>query len=116
FHARRTVTSPAAGSLASDIKSSGLHVDAVGIWPLGNVSLFGKLGAIYTNTKTSISTTGAVVLFSNVDRSPSTSELNLKIGLGASYAFTRNIAVRAEFEHYDSVGDSTTGEGDINTV
>lgn len=115
FQARRTVGG--AGSVAAEIKMSGFFVDAVGLLPLqSNFSLFGKLGGIYSTTKTSLSTTGGVFLLPGVDRSPSKSELNLKIGFGASYAINRNVALRAELEHYSDLGDKNTGEGDVQAL
>ena len=62
FRATRNVTAPAVGSLSAEIEASGFHFDAVGILPLQQFFLFGKLGLMYATTETSRSSTGAVVL------------------------------------------------------
>jgi OmpA-OmpF porin, OOP family len=115
FSAERRVTAPATGTASATVKSSGLHLDAVGILPVGNFDLFAKLGLIYTTTKADLSSTGAVVL--TADRSAKKSEINPKIGLGAEYHFSRALGVRAEYEQAFAVGDeNSTGEGDIQML
>jgi OOP family OmpA-OmpF porin len=114
FRATRNVTAPAVGSLSAEVESSGFHLDALGILPLQQFSLFGKVGAMYATTESSFSTTGAVVLLPGENANPEESELEWKLGLGASYAFTRNLAVRAEWERVLKVGSSETGEGDMD--
>jgi OOP family OmpA-OmpF porin len=112
FRATRTVTAPATGSLSANIKVSGFHAEGVGIVPLGSsFSIFGKIGGMYSTTKTSATSTGAVVVLGNTDRKKS--ELNLKWGLGGAYDIARNWAVRVEYEQVQKVGDSSTGEGDV---
>jgi OOP family OmpA-OmpF porin len=110
--ATRNITAPAVGSLRVNIEASGWHVDALGIFPLqNNFAFFGKLGGIYTTTKSNRSATGAVVLGGSPNREKS--EFNLKWGIGASYAFIRSLAARLEFEQVHKIGDSSTGEGDV---
>ena len=116
FRATRNVTAPAVGSFTAEIESSGPFIDAVGIIPLQQFALFGKLGAMYATTETTFSTTGAVILAPGVPRSSDDSELEFKFGLGASYSFTRNFAIRAEYERFFDVGTSDTGEGDIDLI
>jgi len=93
------------------VKSQGFHIDAVGILPLQNFALFAKLGGIYAETKTNLSSTGGVGVAGSPSRKKS--EFDFKWGIGASYAFTRNLAVRTEYEQINSIGDSSTGEGDV---
>jgi OOP family OmpA-OmpF porin len=117
FSATNTVTAPANGSLTVSFKASGPFVDAVGILPLGNgnFSLFGKAGVMYSTAKGSATATGAVVTTGNADQS--SSEFNLKAGIGAGYDFTRNFGVRVELEQVFAVGDKDkTGEGDIRLL
>lgn len=116
FSVSRSFSAPA-GSVSASIKASGVHVDAVGIWPLqNNFSLFGKVGGIYTETKTSLATSGGVAFVAGTNTNPKKSELNLKYGLGAQYDFTQSIGVRAEWERARKVGDSSTGEADIDLL
>ena len=112
FSATNTVSAPANGSLSVSFKASGPFVDAVGILPFGDFSLFGKAGVVYSTAKGSATTTGAVVTTGNANQS--SSEFNFKAGIGAGYDFTRNFGVRVELEQVFAVGDKDkTGEGDI---
>jgi OOP family OmpA-OmpF porin len=115
FSAERRVTAPAVGTESATIKSSGFHLDAVAILPIGNFDLLAKFGLIYTTTKRDLSSTGAVTV--TADRSAKKSEINPKIGLGVEYRFSRALGVRAEYEQAFSVGDeNSTGEGDIQML
>jgi OmpA-OmpF porin, OOP family len=115
FSAERRITAPATGTASASVKSSGFHLDAVGILPIGNFDLLAKLGLIYTTTKTDLSSTGAVVL--TADRSAKKSELNPKLGVGVEYHFSRALSLRSEYEQAFSVGDAnSTGEGDIQML
>lgn len=116
FRATRNVTAPATGSITAEIESSGPYVDAVGIIPLQQFALFGKVGAMLATTETTFSTTGAVVLAPGVARTREETEVEFKFGLGASFSFTRNLAIRAEYERFFDVGTSETGEGDIDLI
>lgn len=116
FRARRNVTVPASGSVTAEIEASGPYVDALGIIPLGQFALFGKVGAMYATTETRFSTTGAVVLAPGVARTTEDSEVEFKFGLGASFSFTQRFAIRAEYERFFDVGTSQTGEGDIDLM
>ncbi len=61
-------------------------VDAVGLLPLGgNFSLLGSIGVAHVNLNTS-----------NGDDSG----VGLKLGVGAEYALSRNVALRGEYENY----------------
>ena len=109
-------------------KISGYGVDVVGTAPLGfdRFELFGKLGLFATRLEASAETSGiAVFAGGNGERTRSITrnETNLHLGLGAQYWVTRNIAIRAEYEHYDSIGkpfalggQGTTGEADLRVA
>ena len=116
FNATRTVTAPAAGTVATNIRTSGGFLDLVGTLPLqNNFSLLGKVGAIYSETKASLATTGAVALVAGVNRNPKENETNFKLGLGAQYDFTKTVGLRAEWERFFKLGKTnTTGEGDVD--
>lgn len=107
-----STTTPAA-TASHTVKNDGWNIDLVGILPLPhNFSLFARVGAYFNESKSNTSTTGALVA-----RTPSAKEskTSLKYGVGAQYDFTRNLAVRGEWERYDSLGDAaTTGEFDVN--
>ncbi len=67
-------------------RSHGEYLDAVGILPLGDAwSLLGRLGVAHAALKTSAG---------------DDSGNGLKLGLGAQYALSGNLALRAEWERY----------------
>jgi OOP family OmpA-OmpF porin len=116
FRIRRDVNLPFLGSAQLEMKVSGWNIDAVGMFPVGNrFSLFGRLGGLYSTAKTSRTGTGAVTVAPGV-ASAKKSEFDLHWGLGASYDFSRTVAVRAEYEQAQKVGDSSTGEGDVSLL
>ena len=116
FRVGRNVTAPLAGSLSAEIEASGPYVQAVGILPLQRFELFATAGLMYATTETTFSTSGAVVLVPGVASTEKDSEVEFKFGLGASFSFTRNLAIRAEYERFFDVGTSDTGEGDIDLL
>ena len=107
------VTAPSAGTLKGTIKNNGLNLDVLGILPINDAfSAFAKVGLYYSKTTFDISATGGG---GTAAGSWSKSEINPKFGLGANYAFTKNVGVRAEWERYKNLGDAdTTGEGDVD--
>lgn len=107
------VTVPVAGTVNATIKNSGWNLDVVGILPINDAfSAFAKVGLYYSKTTADISAAGGG---GAAAYSASASETNPKFGLGANYAFTKNVSVRAEWERYKNLGDTnTTGEGDVD--
>jgi OmpA-OmpF porin, OOP family len=101
-----TATTLPAGTLRGDIRLKGLNLDLVAILPVvGKLSLLGRVGATYTQAKDRFRGTGAVIV---TDPNPSKRDLSYKIGAGAMYDFTPNVALRAEVERYridDAVGN-----------
>ncbi len=74
---------------------------AVGIWPIGSLDLYAKLGAAQINAKGSV----AAVLFKD-------EATELAYGAGLQYRW-RNLAVRAEYEKYDT---DVVGDLDLITI
>lgn len=115
FRLTRDVTAPTVGSVNADIRVKGLHVDAVGMLPIGRgFSGVARAGALLSETKTFRATSGSVAPV----HSPGSSikdEINLKYGLGLLYDVGKNATLRGEWDHYRNVGGSgTTGEVDID--
>jgi OOP family OmpA-OmpF porin len=107
FNARTTP----ADTLAGQLKLRGFGLDAVLSAPITErLSVFGKLGAHYSETRDSFSGTGGVIV---LNPNPSQTELNPKIAIGLQYAFTDAVAVRTELERY-RVNDAVGGRGDID--
>lgn len=119
---------PAAlGSVAMERKISGFGVDAVFTAPLGDrFAIFGRVGAFRSRLEAD-AVLGGNVAFTNApgdrQRSVTQNETVLKYGLGADWWFTRNAALRLEWERYHDVGKAfavggsgTTGEADTGTI
>ena len=84
-------------------------VARIPVWQ--QLSLFGKAGV--ARSRVSVIGTAAVggSLFTVAAKENST---DFTFGAGAEYAFTRNIAARAEWQRYDSVGGGSTGKDDLD--
>ena len=79
----------------------------VGAFPVANaLSVYGKLGAYY----------GKSELRSPIVGSGDDTNGGLTYGFGAQYDVARNIGVRLEWQRYDQVGGSRTGETDIDVL
>jgi OOP family OmpA-OmpF porin len=103
-------TTPA-DTLNGQMQVRGFGLDAVLTAPLTEkFSVFGKVGAQYSEARDSFTSTGNVLVR---DPNPSKSELNPKLGIGMQYAFTDAFAVRAELERY-RVNDAVGSRGDID--
>lgn len=77
--------------------------------PISNgFSVFGKLGLVRTELKTSASGVG-------FDANQKENRTGANFGFGAKYDFAPNLAVRAEWERLNKFGrDDTTGKTDID--
>ncbi len=81
------------------VKTSGLNISAVGTLPLGSgFALFGKAGLFAWESEAN-DVTGGVPFSGKEDGT------DLSLGIGASYDFTKNFAIRAEWERFKAVGD-----------
>ncbi|WP_194792978.1 outer membrane beta-barrel protein [Caenimonas koreensis] len=87
-----------AGTFSGELRPRGLNLDLVGIIPMGErFSVFGRVGAAYMDAKTSYSRSGAVPPITGADGDK---HVRAKFGIGAQYAFTDRLSMRAEIERY----------------
>ncbi len=99
------------------VRGSAWYVSGIGKLPLQDqFYLYGKLGVAATTTKTNIDTTGAVTLPAGTSANRKKSEGNFLWGFGAGYDFNSTVGVRIDYTRVLDVGDSNTGEGDVNTL
>lgn len=92
----------------SSFEASALYADVVGTLPLGSgFSVFGRLGVAMTFAELNVATAGG-------SASVDDDEGNVKFGLGAEFAFSRDVAMRLEWERYVDVGGDNTGESDVD--
>jgi len=86
--------------------------DLLGILPLGNFSVFGRLGLLWSETKvtlTGVGPGGAAAINTKDD------DLSWKMGVGAGYEFTRQLGMRGEWERY-RVSDGVGGRADVDLL
>lgn len=81
------------GTVSGSLRGKSFGVFGVAAAPFGPFSVFGKLGAVSTKAEVEASSTSLGLGGSDSER-----HTNVGWGLGASYEFTNNIGVRAEFE------------------
>lgn len=95
-------------AVTAKFEAAAVFVDAVGTLPLTDgFALLGRAGLAFTQAELSATRFG----FSASEKED---DVSLKLGLGAQYSFTKNLALRAEWERYLEVGGETTGEADID--
>src|SRR5689334_20363341 len=92
--------------LTDEIKSSALELVAIPSLPLGELSLFGKLGVYSAKTDETTNFAG--------ERSVTNSDFTYGVGVG--YQFHRNLGARLEWQRYSQVGGGDIGKEDIDVV
>lgn len=107
------VTSPMSGNANASWEASAFALSALGILPLTNqFEVFGKLGYSLWDADLRVSASSGGVSLG--EESADEDGSSVVYGLGASFSFTPNFAVRAEWERYDGIGDDDTGESDVD--
>jgi OOP family OmpA-OmpF porin len=87
-----------------DAKASAFELVAIPSYPIGDFSLFAKLGLYLADT----------TVTTNVGMSGSDSNSSWTAGLGAGYNFTKNIGARMEWQRYNRVGGDNTVRSDVD--
>ena len=105
------------GSLDTRIKAKGFDLSAVGMLPLGEqFMVFARIGAFAAETRASFSGSGSVALSSG-EETQKKRTTGAVYGIGATYNFTPQLALRAEWNRYQKIGnDLTGGEFDAKTL
>lgn len=101
-------------TINSETKLNGFAIHAIGTLPVNDAfSLFGKLGIASTSAKASgTSSNPAVVSIVSAE----TSNTNASFGIGAQYAITNKVALRAQYDDFGSVGNSNTGKSKVTLI
>ncbi|MES2942023.1 MAG: OmpA family protein [Pseudomonadota bacterium] len=108
-----TANTVPAGSLNGNIRIRGFNLDLVGTVPLTEkLSALGRVGANYAQAKDSFRGSGAVNV---INPNPSERATNYKVGLGLQYAFSDDLAMRAEIERY-RINDAVGNRGHVDMV
>ncbi|TWO70942.1 outer membrane beta-barrel protein [Caenimonas sedimenti] len=104
-----------AGQLTGDVRMRGINLDLVGSWPLTErLSLLGRAGLIYAQSRGSFGAAGAV---SNPYGVTSRSERDwgLKLGAGIGWQLSPAWQLRAELERY-RISDSVGNKGNVDVA
>lgn len=103
------------GKAKATYKAEGWSLSAIGSLPLSNrFAVFGKVGAIQSTAKLS-----AVVDFGawgSSSENEKASKGGVVYGVGAAYDITKSVAVRAEYEVYDKVGNEDIGKSKVDAL
>jgi OOP family OmpA-OmpF porin len=111
--ANGTVGATSVTASGSD-KPSGFSVDAVGTWPITpEFGVLGRIGVFRWTLDDSASVSGGGISLSTSNKPTGTSA---DFGVGAKYDFAKNMGVRAEFQRFKSIGNSTTGKSDVDLL
>ena len=92
--------------VTADVKVSAWELVAIPSYPLGDFSLYGKLGFYAAKTEGR----------SNVGISADDSNTDFTYGFGAGYRINRNFSARAEWQRYSKVGGDNNGKADIDAL
>jgi OmpA-OmpF porin, OOP family len=95
------------GPFTDDIKAHAWELSAVGSWPVvDRFSIFGRLGLYFADVEEDTNFAGNFKHSNN----------DLTFGFGVRYDFTRNLAVRGEWQRYNDVGGGDIGKSDIDLL
>ncbi|HUO78536.1 MAG TPA: outer membrane beta-barrel protein [Steroidobacteraceae bacterium] len=98
--------------VAGDFQSSGPALAVIGIIPLGHLSIDGRVGAYYGDTKATFTATSNGVSSST---SASKSTATAMGGVGLAWIFNDYFSLRLDYLYFDKVGDkNTTGTANVN--
>lgn len=116
FKSTRDVTAPAVGSLSATGTTDAWFVDVVGstsAW-FDGLSVIGKIGAYTARTNKTLTPGGALAFAAGTDLNPTETNTNLKLGAGAQWDLNRDFSARAEWEHYNRIGEmGVTGQNAV---
>ncbi|WP_460890846.1 outer membrane beta-barrel protein, partial [Ramlibacter alkalitolerans] len=99
------------GTLDASTRFRGANIDLVAGWPVfDRFSVFGRIGAAWTQARSTATRGGALGAATISDRER---KWGPKVGLGLEYAITPTLGVRAEWERY-RVRDPLRGRDDID--
>lgn len=98
-------------SMTESFEANALYVAAVGSIPVGQASLFGKVGFASWDMDYSVVSTFGVF------GTASASGTDPMFGLGVKFDATNTLMLRAEFERFMDVGDqNATGQADVDVL
>ena len=105
-------TAPA--TISRHLSSKGFMVSALGIAPFGSRwEAYGRGGLIYADTKLSVT---AVIAGSGNTSDDSSHSSDWLLGVGVGCEVSDHFSIRLEYQKFKNLGDSNTGETDVDTI
>ncbi len=104
------VPNAGAGTLSAKYKSSGYGIDALVSAPLAqSFSIYGRVGVLRAKTEANFTSSGSIFVSptSRLDATANTTAYSY--GIGLQYDISKQIAVRAEGQRYEKLGNDDTG-------
>lgn len=102
------------GNAKGTVEANGWNIAVVGTLPLNQqFSLFGKFGSIYTDVDAKVTLSGGG---GSISAKANASDWETSFGFGATYQINKQWGVRAEWERFNNLGDSDTGESDVDLL
>lgn len=100
---------PPYGTLNLEAKASGFGLSLVGLYPIDQFEIFGKVGFTYMTTKISGS-------LADVSASDDDKAANVNFGIGASYNFNKQLSARLEWERFKAEYEDTKENVDLISI
>ena len=88
-----------------NVEGTAWDISAVGAFPVGPVSIFGRLG-LYS----------ADIEASGPGGSADASNTGILFGVGVQYDFNKNLGLRAEWQQYNDVEDDVGTKADVSVI
>jgi OOP family OmpA-OmpF porin len=101
---------PGLGTVNAEITGTGFGVFAVGVYPIEQFSVFGKLGLARVKTEVSGRALGIGV------NAGSETKTGVAWGLGAGYDFTKNLGIRGDWERFRGEFQGEKSDADLLSV
>ena len=104
------VPNAGAGTLSAKYKSSGYGLDALVTAPLAQgFSIYGRVGVLRAKTEANFTSSGSIFVSptSRLDATANTTAYSY--GIGLQYDISKQVAIRAEGQRYEKLGNDDTG-------
>ena len=104
------VPNAGAGTLSAKYKSSGYGLDALVTAPLvQGFSIYGRVGVLRAKTEANFTSSGSIFVSptSRLDATANTTAYSY--GIGLQYDISKQVAIRAEGQRYEKLGNDDTG-------
>jgi OOP family OmpA-OmpF porin len=115
FQYTNQVSAPTTGALNAEVRLVGLFADAVGLLPLGaGFTALAKVGVVGSETRVFRSVSGTVTPAPQSPTNAVNDGANLKYGLGLQFDLNKVATLRLEWERFVGLGETDTGEFDVD--